>query len=119
VSKKYEDEATVRFNAYVQETYPALAEDVLAEDLRDDPEFAAEWERTALARAVALAVVRYRITHKLSQSALADRLGMRQPHIARLEAGDHNPSLKMLQRLARCLGLRITLDVAPPDRPRR
>jgi hypothetical protein len=25
VSKKYTDEATVRFNAYVQETYPALA----------------------------------------------------------------------------------------------
>lgn len=41
-------------------------EQILEEDLKD-PEFRAEWERTALARAVANEVVRYRIEHGLTQ----------------------------------------------------
>ncbi len=89
--------------------------EVLAEDLKD-PAFRAEWERTALARAVALAVLGYRIKHKLTQTALARRLGVRQPHVARLEMGEHTPSLEMLQRLSRRLGLRFIIDVAPTAR---
>ena len=64
--------------------------EVLAEMLQD-PEFRAEWERTALARAVAEAVIRYRAEHGLSQTALAGMLGWRQPVVARLEAAEHNP----------------------------
>ena len=45
------------------------------------------WERTALARAVAIAVIRYRAEHRLSQRALGKQLGMPQPHVARLELG--------------------------------
>ena len=86
--------------------------EVLAGDLKD-PTFRAEWARTALARPVAIAIVRYRVDHKLSQTALAKRLGMRQPHIARLELGEHNPSVEMLQRLSAALGLRFIVDVAP------
>ena len=82
-------------------------------DMDADPAARAEWERTALARAVATAVVRYRITHGLTQTALARQLTMRQQHVARLEAGDHSPTLEMLQRLSRGLGVRFVLDVAP------
>jgi hypothetical protein len=35
-------------------------DELIAEQLHRDPEFRVEWERTALARAVALAIVRYR-----------------------------------------------------------
>ena len=70
----------------------------------DDPEYRAEWERTRLAHEVAMRVIGYRVEHKLTQSELARMLGMRQPHIARLEAGEHEPSLAMLARLARVLG---------------
>src|SRR5688572_12056227 len=87
-------------------------EDVLAEQLAD-PEFRAEWERTALARAVANAVVTYRTRERLSQKAIAARLGMKQPAIARLELGEHNPSIETLERLASLLGLRFIVDVAP------
>lgn len=89
------------------------AADVLAEDMGKDPEFRAHWERTALARAVALAVLRYRTEHHLSQRQLGEQLGIPQPHVSRLELGEHTPSLDMLQRLARMLGLRFILDVAP------
>lgn len=73
------------------------SQDSLAEALRDE-DFRREWERTALARAVAIRLVQYRAEHELSQRALAAKLGMKQPAIARLEAGDHTPSIETLVR---------------------
>ena len=87
-------------------------EEVLAEHLQD-PEYRAEWERTALARAVALEVTRYRAAHNLSQRALAVRLAMKQPAIARLESGDVNPTIDTLLRLSRELGLTFHVDITP------
>lgn len=88
------------------------AHQVRAEDLRD-PETRAEYERTALAHAVAMRVLTYRTEHGLSQSALGRVLGMAQPAIARLEAGDHEPSLGTLGRLARGLDLEFHIDITP------
>jgi hypothetical protein len=64
------------------------ARHVRAEDLRD-PEIRAEYDRTALAHAVAMRVLKYRTDHGLSQSALGRELGMAQPAIARLEPLKH------------------------------
>jgi DNA-binding XRE family transcriptional regulator len=88
------------------------ADDALAEDLQD-PAFRQEWERTALARQVAIRVTQYRAEHGLTQSELARRLGMKQPAIARLEAGDHEPSLATLQRLAQGLGMSFRIEITP------
>src|SRR5947209_6662161 len=77
----------------------------------DDPEYREEWERTDLAHEVALRVISYRMEHKITQTELARMLGMRQPHIARLEAREHEPSLAMLSRLARVLGLEFHIDI--------
>ena len=91
------------------------AKDLLAQQLANDPEFRAEWERTALARAIALAVLGYRVRHGLSQTQLAKQLGIRQPHVSRLERGEHNPTPEMLQRLASKLGFRFVLEIAPSE----
>jgi transcriptional regulator with XRE-family HTH domain len=88
---------------------------VLRNELRD-PAFRTEWERTALARAVALKVVAYRNEHDLSQRALAEKLGMAQSQVARLEAGQHNPEIDTLVRLAPVLDLEFTIDVHPRKR---
>ena len=87
-------------------------DEILQEELQD-PEFRAEWERTALARAVALAIVRYRGDHGLSQRDLAERLGMKQPQVARLELGEVNPSMETLMRVSGQLGIEFTIDVRP------
>ena len=87
-------------------------DEILQEELQD-PEFRAEWERTALARAVALAIVRYRGDHGLSQRDLAKRLGMKQPQVARLELGEVNPSMETLMRVSGQLGIEFTIDVRP------
>jgi DNA-binding XRE family transcriptional regulator len=88
-------------------------EQILEEELRD-PEFRAEWERLAPARAVANRLIMYRADHGLSQTALGRVLGMSQPAVARLEAAEHVPSLETLVRIAERLGLEIVIEITPP-----
>jgi ribosome-binding protein aMBF1 (putative translation factor) len=85
---------------------------VIARQLKD-PAVRAEWERTAVARAVAVRLVEYRVEHALSQTALARKLGMKQPAVARLEAGEHNPSFDTLARLSSALGIEFHIAVTP------
>jgi DNA-binding XRE family transcriptional regulator len=85
---------------------------VVADQLKD-PAFAQEWQRTALAHAVAMRLVAYRAEHDLSQTKLARLLGMKQPAVARLEAGDHVPTLLTLTRLSQALGMEFHIDITP------
>lgn len=91
---------------------------VLEHDL-EDPVFRDLWERTALARAVALKVLAYRTDRGLSQRALAAQLGMKQPQVARLESGEHNPTIDTLIRLSALLDVEIVFSVTPPSRKSR
>jgi len=88
------------------------AADVRTEDLAD-ADVRAQRTRTTLARAVAMRVLEYRVEHGLSQTALARELGMQQPAVARLEAGDHEPTFSTLERLARGLGIEFHIDITP------
>ena len=90
-------------------------EELLQKELAD-PAFRAEWERTALARAVATQVVGYRARHGLTQKRLAEELGVKQPQVARLESGEHNPSIETLARLASVMAIEINIDIRPRGR---
>jgi len=81
--------------------------------MRESLEYRREYERTRFANDVAVRVVQYRAEHGLSQTALAKLLDMHQPAIARLEAGDHEPSLTTLSRLAQVLGEDFSVDIKP------
>ncbi len=89
--------------------------DLWDKQLQQDPELRERWERTAFARAVAIAVIRHRAAHNLSQGELAKQLGMRLASVVRIEEGEHNPTLEVLQRLAKGLGQRFILSIEPPD----
>jgi len=88
------------------------SEDLLADDVRD-PNVAVELARTAVANQLAILVIGYRVEHGLTQTALARKLGVKQPAVARLEAGDHEPTVATLARLSRQLGITLRLEVAP------
>jgi transcriptional regulator with XRE-family HTH domain len=88
--------------------------EVLERQLRD-PEVRAAWQRLAPARAVANRLIAYRAEHGLTQTALGRLLGMPQSAIARLEAGEHLPSLQSLLRLTETLGLEIVVSMTPPE----
>ncbi|MEU4337705.1 helix-turn-helix transcriptional regulator [Micromonospora lupini] len=85
------------------------AQQVVDERGHQDPDFRAEWDRTAFARDVALRIVHYRTENELTQTALARRVGMTQSVIARLESGDQPPSIATLAKLSKGTGM--TFDV--------
>ena len=60
-----------------------------------------------------LLVTTYRVEHALTETGLAELLGMHQPAIARLEAGTHEPSLATHARLSSALGIRLDVHIAP------
>jgi DNA-binding XRE family transcriptional regulator len=91
-------------------------EQVLAEHFAADPEFAAEWERLALARMVAVQLIGYRADHGLSQRGLAERLGVSQPRVVELESGEKNPQIETLVKISAATGLEFAIDIAPVGR---
>jgi DNA-binding XRE family transcriptional regulator len=89
---------------------------LVAEEQLADPSFRAEWQRLAPAREFAATLLRYRAEHKLSQRALAGRLGVSQPRIVKLESGEYNPNVDTIINTVRRLGIEFMLDVSPADR---
>ena len=81
--------------------------------LMQNPEYARRWHETEFAHQLATLVIGYRAEHQLSQTALAKRLGTSQPAIARLEAGEHTPSLGTLFRVADLLELELQVNISP------
>ncbi len=90
-------------------------DEILTTEIDRDPDFRAEWQRLALAREVAAELVRHRSENDLSQRALADRLGVSQPRVAKLESGEHNPDLDTLVNISRATGLEFVIDIAPAE----
>lgn len=45
---------------------------------------------------------------KLSQAALAEKVGVSREYIARLETGKHDPPLSRVEQLAKALRVKIT-----------
>jgi DNA-binding XRE family transcriptional regulator len=89
---------------------------LVAEEQLADPSFRAEWQRLAPAREFAATLLRYRAEHKLSQRALATKLGVSQPRVVKLESGEHNPEVDTIINAVRRLGIEFVLDVAPTSR---
>jgi DNA-binding XRE family transcriptional regulator len=89
----------------------APLEEVIDEHRRD-PEFRRDWDRGAFAREVAVRILRYRSEHELTQSRLATVIGTTQSVIARLETGEHAPSLQTLAKVSAATGIEFHLDVA-------
>jgi ribosome-binding protein aMBF1 (putative translation factor) len=87
------------------------ATEVHEQDMRQDPEYRREYDRVKLANDVAVRVLAYRTEQGMSQVQLARKLGMRQPNVARLESGEHEPSLSTLMRLSSVLGLDFSIEI--------
>lgn len=84
------------------------------EDLRSrlrDPEFRAEWEALQPALHVAELLIQARQKLGLSQRQLAEKAGVKYPHVARAESASHLPSIETLARLARAMGAGLEIRI--------
>lgn len=79
--------------------------------LKNDPEFRAEYEALAPQYEIISAVIAARTEQKMTQAELAERANTKQSNISRFESGNYNPSVEFLQKIAGALDkqLEITL----------
>lgn len=88
--------------------------DFLNEQLQD-PEFRKEWEDIQPEMDVIRAMMEARISQNLTQKELAERTGINQADISKLENGTRNPSLKLLKRLADGMGMTLKIEFVPKE----
>lgn len=88
--------------------------DFLNEQLQD-PEFRKEWEDIQPEMDVIRAIMEARISQNLTQKELAERTGINQADISKLENGTRNPSLKLLKRLADGMGMTLKIEFVPKE----
>ena len=55
-------------------------------------------------------IIDARPEQNLTQKALAERIGIRQSNISRLESGNYNPSLEFLKKVANGLGKELHVE---------
>lgn len=74
-------------------------DDMLSKQLKDD-EFRKEYEAIQPEMDVIRAIVDARTSQNMTQKELAERTGINQADISKLENGTRNPSVNLLKRLA-------------------
>ncbi len=89
-------------------------QEFLKEQMQDD-DFRKEWEDMQPEMDVIRAMVDARISQNLTQKELAERTGINQADISKLENGTRNPTLKLLKRLADGMGMTLKLEFVPKN----
>ena len=75
-----------------------------------DPEFAAEYERLRPEYEAIRAIIGARIECNMTQKELADKTGIRQSNISRIENGTSSPTVDTLARLAEGMGKKLCIE---------
>lgn len=86
--------------------------DMLEKQLEDD-EFRKEYEAIQPEMDVIRAIVDARASQNLTQKELAERTGINQADISKIENGTRNPSLNLLKRLADGMGMTLKIEFIP------
>jgi len=92
-------------------------DEFLNEQLKD-AELKAEYDNLEPEFAIIQAVIDIRKQQKLTQKELSELTGIAQSDISKLENGNANPTIHMLQRLAEGMNMKIKLEFVPKESPR-
>lgn len=85
---------------------------MLSEQLKDE-EFRNEYQAIQPEMDVIKAIVEARTSQNLTQKELAERTGINQADISKLENGTRNPSVNLLKRLADGMGMALRIEFVP------
>lgn len=90
-------------------------DDMLSKQLENE-EFKKEYEAIQLEMDVIRAIVDARTSQNLTQKELAERTGINQADISKLENGTRNPSINLLKRLADGMGMALKIEFVPKQK---
>ncbi len=80
----------------------------LQEQLKN-PTFKNEWDQGELEYQLMMMILKARNEQHLTQSELAERTGIRQSNISRIEKGQSLPSISTLNKIAHGLGKQLEI----------
>lgn len=90
-------------------------DDMLAKQLQNE-DFRKEYEAIQPEMDVIRAIVEARTSQNLTQKELAERTGINQADISKLENGTRNPSVNLLKRLADGTGMMLKIEFVPKQK---
>lgn len=76
-------------------------------------QFAREYQALQPELDVIRAMIDARISKNMTQKELAERTGINQADISKIENGTRNPSLKLLQRIAEGMDMMLKIEFVP------
>lgn len=79
----------------------------------ENPEVRAEYEALEPEFSIIQAMIDARKASGMTQKELAEKTGIAQSDISKLENGSANPSLRTLRRLAAGMGMQLKLEFVP------
>lgn len=85
------------------------------EKMLSNPEVKAEYDALEPEFDIIKALLNARKQQNLTQQELSERTGITQADISRIENGTRNPSLEMLKRLAKGMGMQLKLEFIPTN----
>ena len=90
--------------------------DQFLEEQLQDEEFKREYENIQPEMNVIRALVEARNSQILTQKELAERTGINQADISKLENGTRNPSINLLKRLAEGMDMVLKIEFVPKQK---
>ena len=87
-------------------------QDMLSKQLQDE-EFKKEYDAIQPEMDVIRAIVDARTSQNMTQKELAERTGINQADISKLENGTRNHSVNLLKRLAYGMGMSLKIEFVP------
>ena len=85
----------------------------MREEMLQNPEVKAEYEALQPEYEVVRAILDARKASHMTQQQLADKTGINRSDISKLENGNSNPSIHLLQRLAEGMNMTLKLEFVP------
>ena len=82
----------------------------------ENPEFVKEYESIQPEMDVIRAIIESRTSQNITQKELAERTGINQADISKLENGTRNPSVNLLKRLADGMGMVLKIEFVPKQK---
>jgi DNA-binding XRE family transcriptional regulator len=74
-----------------------------------DPKFKQEWDNGEMEYQLMMMVLKARSEQNMTQAELAERTGIRQSNISRIEKGQVMPSISTLYKIAHGLGKQLQI----------
>ncbi|OGM31391.1 transcriptional regulator [Candidatus Woesebacteria bacterium RIFCSPHIGHO2_01_FULL_44_10] len=79
-------------------------------ELMKNPEFVREYKKLEPKYKLISQLIGARLKKGLTQKELAQKIGTKQSAIARIEAGNVNPTVSFLEKVAQALGQKLVIE---------